>query len=235
MRLQLFFQEAPRPQVGGLICFFKEKNSPKGQPSFSNCLQVLHSVLTVITYGVPNTPEGSTPSGRTPTWPQAGVPGPTQPEGGHWGWGGPDAFPLRERVEAGHGQQTERKTTRRLQVMLPSSCPPAPSVLPRASSCGPAQRHSEPGRLRQQHGVQGRGAQNPGVPTCTAAPQACELTTGRAHSLCRTETQRGWVICPKSHSWQCTQPDPVPGGSDSKAVVSIAEAVPSQQADLLCI
>lgn len=192
------------------------------------CLQVLRSVLTVITYGVPNTPEGSTPSGRTPTWPQAGVPGPTQPEGGHWGWGGPDAFPLRERVEAGHGQQTERKTTRRLQVMLPSSCPPAPSVLPRASSCGPAQRHSEPGRLRQQHGVQGRGAQNPGVPTCTAAPQACELTTGRAHSLCRTETQRRG---PPLLSESC--PGVIPGAEpQAQQKGSQTEAATERQTDI---
>ena len=173
------------------------------------CLQVLHSVLTVITYGVPNTPEGSTPSGRTPTWPQAGVPGPTQPEGGHWGWGGPDAFPLRERVEAGHRQQTERKTTRRLQVMLPSSCP-------------------EPGRLRQQHGVQGRGAQNPGVPTCTAAPQACELTTGRAHSLCRTETQRRG---PPLLSESC--PGVIPGAEpQAQQKGSQTEAATERQTDI---
>ena len=102
------------------------------------CLQVLRSVLTVITYGVPNTPEGSTTSGRTPTWPQAGVPGPTQPEGGHWGWGGPDAFPLRERVEVGRGLQTERKDDATSPGQAAQFMPPHPQCAPQGLQLRPS-------------------------------------------------------------------------------------------------
>lgn len=149
-------------------------------------------MLTVITYGVPVTP----PRAARPQ--EDSNPGPPGRR--------PGQHNQREATGDGEVQTPSRsvresrpltdcrlsaKTTDASPGQAAQFMPPAPSVLPRASSCGPAQRHSEPRCLRRTAARSPReGSTEPRRAHCTAAPQACELTTGRAHSLCRTETQR---------------------------------------------
>ena len=102
------------------------------------CLQVLRSVSTVITCGVPNTPGGSMPSGTLQPGPRQASPGQhnqREPTGD-----GEVQTPPRSVRESRPAvdSRLSAKTMRHFQVTLPSSSPHL-SVLPRASSCGPAQ------------------------------------------------------------------------------------------------
>lgn len=102
------------------------------------CLQVLLSVWTVITCRVPNTPGGSLPSGRTSNLAPGRRPWASTTRGRALGMGGPDASPLCERVETGHGRETERKDDATFPGHVAQFVPPLTqlTVLPRASGCG---------------------------------------------------------------------------------------------------
>ena len=132
------------------------------------CLHVLLSMLTVITCGVPNTPGGSKPSGRTSN---------LAPHNQREGTG--DGRSRRLPAPPATDGRLSAKTMQHFQVTRPRSSPPSPKSVrsPGPPAVAPPGDALPPRSLRKGAWSPREGSTEPRRAPRAAAPQACQLTS----------------------------------------------------------